>query len=120
MEYTMKFSYAKDKKNEGSYNVRAIGINATGFAGKTVTVTTAGGAEKIETLGKCFWDGLGDDGVPVALYAKAGGNATAQPSNGGNAALEKRVAALEAQVRSLLAIMQTNAPSNPLQEDLPF
>ena len=115
----MKFSYAKDKKNDGAYNVRAIGINATGFAGKTVTVTTAGGAEKTEVLGKCFWDGLGDDGVPVALYAKAGGNAP-QASNGGNGALEKRVAALEAQVRSLLAIMQTSAPSNPLQEDLPF
>lgn len=113
----MKFSYAKDKKNDGAYNVRAIGANADSFSGQTVTVTTIGGAEKTETLGKCFWDGIGDDGVPVALYAKASGNA---PAQGGNGALEKRVSALESQVRSLLAIMQSPTPSNPLQEDLPF
>lgn len=113
----MEFTYSKDKKQDGVYNIRAIGHGAAGFSGQTIAVSTKGGAEKTEVLGKCFWDGIGDDGVPVALYAKASGNA---PAQGGNGALEKRVSALESQVRSLLAIMQSPTPSNPLQEDLPF
>ena len=106
----MKFSYAKDKKNEGVYNIRAIGSGAASYEGQTITVTTASGAGKQETLGKCFWRGVGDDGVQVALYAKAGSGAP----QGNNGALEKRVAALEAQVRSLLS------GSTVSQEDLPF
>ena len=107
----MKFSYAKDRKNEGQYNIRAIGSGAAGYTGQTITVTTAGGAGKSETLGKCFWSGVGNDGVEVALYSKAAQNGG---GNAGNNALEKRVAALEAQVRSLLS------GSTVSQEDLPF
>jgi hypothetical protein len=106
----MKFSYAKDKKQDGVYNIRVIGSGAAGFSGQTITVTTASGAGKQETLGKCFWSGVGDDGVEVALYAKAGAGAP----QGSNGVLEKRVAALEAQVRSLLS------GSTVSQEDLPF
>ena len=107
----MKFSYAKDKKNEGVYNIRAIGKGAAGFSGQTITVTTASGAGKSETLGKCFWNGVGNDGEEVALYSKAGQGAG---GNAGSSNLEKRVAALEAQVRSLLS------GSTVSQEDLPF
>ena len=116
----MKYTYAKDKRNEGQYNVRAVGPDAGNQEGQTVHVTTASGAERPETLGRKIWEGTGDDGQPVALYAKGGNNAQRGGGDG------KRLADLEERVRLLeqrLATMSHNAAGASSVEDdrnLPF
>lgn len=114
----MQISYSKDRKQDGVYNIRVIGKNAAGLSGQTVTVGTANGSSKQEALGKCFWNGIGDDGVEVALYAKANAGAP----QGGNGDLERRLQAVEAQLKSLLAIMHSGkkSPAPIPDEDLPF
>ena len=116
----MIYTYARDKRNEGQYNVRAVGPEAGAQVGQTVHVTTSGGAERPETLGRKIWEGTDNDsGQPVALYAKGGNNA---PRGGGDG---KRFADLEERVRILehrLATMANNAAGASSVEDgdLPF
>ena len=117
----MIYTYARDKRNEGQYNVRAVGPEAGAQEGQTVHVTTASGAEKPETLGRKIWEGTDNDsGQPVALYIKGGSNAQRGGGDG------KRLADLEERVRLLeqrLATMSHNAAGASSVEDdrdLPF
>ena len=120
----MKFTYAKDKQNEGVYNVRVVGTDAMSMSGQTVHVTTAGGAEKPETLGRRIWPKDGADerdretGEPIALYAKGGNNAQ---RGGGDDKwrkdMEERVRLLEQR----LATMGFNAAgASSVADDLPY
>ena len=77
----MQATYAKDKRNEGQYNVRVVGDGAADLEGQTVHVRTASGAEKPETLVRRIWSG-DDNGQPVALYAKGGYSGRSQAPGG--------------------------------------
>lgn len=64
-----KATYARDKRNPGSYLIRVIGPNAGSFAGRDVPVTRKDDTESVETLEMAIWAGTDEEtGRPVALY----------------------------------------------------
>ena len=64
-----KATYARDKRNPGSYLIRVIGPHATAFAGRQVPVTRKDDTESVETLELAIWAGNDEEtGKPVALY----------------------------------------------------
>lgn len=99
----MEIRYAKDKRNDGAYNVRCVGPGAHDQEGQTVHVRTAAGQDKPETLGRRIWAGQADDGQDAALYAKGGNNGTRQSAPADEvASLRRRVEVLERQVAELM------------------
>lgn len=62
-------TYARDKRNPGSYLVRVIGPTASKFEGRVVPVTRKDDSESLETLTAPVWAGTDEEtGRPVALY----------------------------------------------------
>lgn len=64
-----KATFARDKRNPGSYLIRVEGPHASAFAGRQVPVTRKDDSESVETLTVAVWAGIDqENGRPVALY----------------------------------------------------
>lgn len=76
-----KATFARDKRNPGSYLIRVEGPTAAAFAGRTVPVTRQDNSESMEKLTVAVWAGIDEGspardgkparpatGTPVALY----------------------------------------------------
>ncbi len=61
-----KATYARDKKNPGSFLVRITGPHAKEFEGREVPVMKNGGGEQLETLSRAVFSGTDEGKITPA------------------------------------------------------